>query len=429
MNIKIKELLLMSGVFFLILFLAYALITIDLNVSPKISISKNNISYNEEIYFNFSEGEAFLNNEEYISGTLIDEEGFYTLVIVDEFDNEFITFFTLDFTSPEVEGVDDDGIYNEPVTISFNEGMALLNGEIFSNNSVYDIEGDHELEVLDEAGNYTRINFTLDFSPPEVEGIEDEGIYNEAVTITFSDGNAVLNGEPFSKGTIVSEEGEYNLTIEDVAGNITTINFTLDFTPPEVYGVENNIVYDIVTISFNDGSAVLNDIPFINGTTVYTDGFYVLVVTDIAGNETVIEFTIKDTLPPEVYGVENGGIYFNPLTIIFSEGTALLNGVPFANEGTVNEPGQYLLEVTDEVGNVTQINFVILDLTPPEVYGVEDWGVYYDPITITFNDGIATLNDKPFYNGTEVYEEGDYILVIRDQYGNQTVIRFKIIYL
>jgi hypothetical protein len=429
MNIKIKELLLMSGVFFLILFLAYALITIDLNVSPKISISKNNISYNEEIYFNFSEGEAFLNNEEYISGTPINEEGFYTLLIVDEFDNEFITFFTLDFTSPEVEGIDDDGIYNEPVTITFNEGMAFLNGEIFSNNSVYNIEGDHELEVIDEAGNYTRINFTLDFTPPEVEGIEDEGIYNEAVTITFNDGNAVLNGEPFSKGTIVSEEGEYILTVEDVAGNITTVNFALDFTPPEVFGVIDGETSLALTITFSDGVAILNDQPFISGTIVNSFGDYILIVTDLAGNQSIIEFTIGDSHPPEIYGVEDGGVYFNPVTITFSEGSALLNDENFKSGETIYESGEYQLEVIDKAGNVTQINFVILDLTPPEVYGVEDWGVYYEPITITFNDGIATLNDEPFNKGTEVSEQGDYILVIRDQYGNQTVIRFKIIYL
>src|SRR5690606_3876963 len=44
--------------------------------------------------------------------------------------------------------------------------------------------------------------------------------------------------------------------------------------------------------SFNEGTATLNGEPFTSGTLVTADGEYTLVVTDAAGNETVVRFTV-----------------------------------------------------------------------------------------------------------------------------------------
>src|SRR5690606_11506023 len=78
--------------------------------------------------------------------------------------------------------------------------------------------------------------------------------------------------------------------------------------PPVVTDVEDGIPYDMpVAPVFVEGTATLNGEPFTSGTPVTADGEYTLEVTDAAGNETVVRFTIAgevaDTTPPVVTGV------------------------------------------------------------------------------------------------------------------------------
>jgi Zn-dependent metalloprotease len=69
---------------------------------------------------------------------------------------------------------------------------------------------------------------------------------------------------------------------------------TGDTTPPAVSGVAEGQTYDPgVTITFDEGTAVLNGVPISSGTAVSEPGDYVLVVTDSAGNSTTIHFTIR----------------------------------------------------------------------------------------------------------------------------------------
>src|SRR5690606_28230103 len=102
-------------------------------------------------------------------------------------------------------------------------------------------------------------------------------------------------------------------------------------------------VYNVVvTPSFDEGTATLNGEPFTSGTPVTADGEYTLVVTDAAGNETVVRFTLDseaaDTTPPVVTGVTDSAVYNEAVTPSFDEGTATPNGEPFAS-GTPGAAG------------------------------------------------------------------------------------------
>ena len=113
-----------------------------------------------------------------------------------------------------------------------------------------------------------------------------------------------------------------------------------------------------------------------------------------------IRAVVEDTTPPMVTGVEEGGIYKAPVTIGFDEGVALLNEVEIANPTTVSELGEYVLVVTDQSNNVTMVHFSLVEAVAPVILGVTNGASYTDPVTITFDEGTATLNGNAFVSGS-----------------------------
>ncbi|WP_299823594.1 Ig-like domain-containing protein [uncultured Pontibacter sp.] len=155
--------------------------------------------------------------------------------------------YLLDNTAPVVTGINNNSHYNTNVTISFNEGAALLNGSTFVSQTTVSADGAYTLVVTDEAGNTTTVSFAIDKTHPIVTGVADNGKYNSDRTISFNEGTATLNGEAFASGTVVSAEGVYTLTVTDAATNSTTVNFIIDKTKPTG------------TIAINDGADFTNN--------------------------------------------------------------------------------------------------------------------------------------------------------------------------
>ncbi|MBV1709290.1 MAG: hypothetical protein KMY54_05480, partial [Erysipelothrix sp.] len=151
-------------------------------------------------------------------------------------------------------------------------------------------------------------------APPEVTGVEDGQYYNIPVTIEFEDVGgtvtATLNTVPILTGHIVETDGSYELVVTDGV-ETTTINFWIDTVDPEVTGVVQGEYYNSsVSAVFTDTSpvsATLNGLEYISGTDITADGFYTLVVTDLALNETTITFTIGDTGNLWGFGIDGEG--------------------------------------------------------------------------------------------------------------------------
>nr|WP_106782733.1 cadherin repeat domain-containing protein [Lysinibacillus timonensis] len=398
--------------------------TID-KIPPKVSGVEDGSSYNKDVTITFDEGTATLNESPFVSGSMVGIDNIYTLIVTDDAGNQTTATFTIDKTPPQVTGVEDGKSYNTGVTISSNEGTATLNGSVFILGSTVDTEGIYSLIVTDAVGNTTTVGFTIDQTAPVVKGVEDAKNYNQAITITFDEGTATLNGTAFTSGSTVQEEGSYELAVTDEAGNTTTITFTIDQIPPQITGVEHNKYYNTaVTITFDEGTATLNGTEFTSGSTVEEDSIYTLLVTDEAGNTTIITFTI-DQIPPQITGVELNKYYNKAVTITFDEGTATLNGNVFTSGSTVQDEGSYELVVMDEASNTTTVTFTI-DKTPPVVTGVVDDEFYNTDVTISFDEGTATLNGNAFTSGITVQEEGSYELVVTDEAGNTTTVTFTI---
>lgn len=294
-----------------------------------------------------------------------------------------------------------------------------------------------ETQVEDpDAISFSSADFNIvDETPPEVKGVEDNGSYNTDVTPVFSERDAYLNGSSFYSGTKIIKEGTYKLVVVDKFGNKTIINFTIDKTAPKITGVYPDWSYnkDIIP-SYEEEDATLNGEKYVKGTPISKEGKYVLEVTDKAGNKKSLSFTIDKTTPV-ISGVEDNAFYREDVAPTFNEGTANItfrnydtdeyDYREFKNGDKLTKDGSYELYVYDAADNITRVNFVI-GKNYPIMSGLENNGKYKDYVTPVFYDGKATLNGKPFANGTSISDEGSYVLVLKDYKGEITNYNFTI---
>ncbi|MEH7374693.1 L,D-transpeptidase family protein [Neobacillus drentensis] len=200
--------------------------------APVVSGVSNNSTYNKDVRITFNEGSAILDGKAVKSGTIVKTEGKHTVVLTDAASNKTTVVFTIDKIAPVVSGVNNNAIYNKDVTITFKEGTATLDGKTVKTGTVVTAAGKHTVEIKDAIGNVRTVVFTIDKTAPVVSGVSNEGNYDQDVTITFNEGTATLDGVAFISGTVVNAEGEHTLIVTDVAGNKTTVEFTIKKADP-----------------------------------------------------------------------------------------------------------------------------------------------------------------------------------------------------
>ena len=399
------------------------------NTTPVINGVADDMAYNRDVIPTFEEGTVTLNGIPYISGTPISEEGLYVLQIKDAAGNTTgsAISFEIDKTAPIINGVANGESYDRDATPSFNEGAATLNGRPYTSGTPISSEGSYILTVTDAAGNTSSVYFTIRKPSSEVTGVSDDTVYNKDVIPIFEEGTATLNGKPYTSGTIISEEGIYELIVVSPPGNTTgsAISFEIDKTAPVISGVEDGGSYKSdIAPTFNEGTATLDGKPYTAGTPITSEGSHILIVTDAAGNTTVVRFVIRKEAA-SITGVTDGGVYRKAVTPIFTGGTATLDGQPYASGTSISTEGNHTLVVTDTNGNVTTIRFVI-DKTPPVITGVTDNVVYKTDVTPTFEEGTATLDGVPYISGIPITSEGSHTLIVTDAAGNTSIAHFII---
>src|SRR5690606_39672535 len=124
------------------------------------------------------------------------------------------------------------------VAPTFNECTAILNGSPYVSGAPITAEGGYKLLVTDAAGNMTVVAFTIDKTLPEITGVEDGASYNKDITPAFNEGMATLNGEAFTSGTVITDEGEYTQIGRAAGRKGDSINVVDDKTEHKINGNE-----------------------------------------------------------------------------------------------------------------------------------------------------------------------------------------------
>lgn len=142
---------------------------------PTISGVKNDTIYNKTVTITWKDTESginpkktTLNGKEVKSGVKVDKEGEYTLKVYDMVGNYKTIKFVVDKTAPTA-GVENGKTYKESLTLKFRDNVSgikkisLDGAEISTQNNSWYVytNGEYELELWDNAGNYRKIVFYI----------------------------------------------------------------------------------------------------------------------------------------------------------------------------------------------------------------------------------------------------------------------------
>ena len=343
---------------------------------------KNGATTRENFYFSWSESSvtATLNGKLYTNKSVIKTAGNHVFIISDNVGNTAYYNIILDNVPPTftLNGVEQGGRTNNDVSLTWDEigATATIDKIAYTSGAIIDLEGLHQFILSDALGNQVVIDFEIDKTPPSytLVGVSLGGITNQNVKLSWSESSATatLNGSNYTSGSYIAAEGNHEIILTDRIGNSVVIDFEIDKTPPTftLEGVEQGgCTNQDVKLSWSEASAMASmDGNSISNPSVFTnDGLYEITLSDDVGNKVVVNFTIDKTPPSyTLIGVEQGGYTNKNVSLRWSESSAYatINGSPYANGETINNEGEYSINLYDAIGNMVLITFTI-DKTPP----------------------------------------------------------------
>lgn len=214
-----------------------------------------------------------------------------------------------------------------------------------------------------------------------LEGVENNGYTNKAVTFTWKDEAIVTvlrDGIEleYNSGKKLTDDGNYTLILENYDGYQYTYEFIIDTVSPQLIieghkadipvntPVKVDIVdSDITALLFKNGVEVGE---YISGTPVTEEGKYKIVATDQAQNVSEIEFEIDTSVDFDI-NIYDGGLSNGVIIDLYEqvEVYMTINGEEYTYDEDIlyNSPGKYTLKITDALMNTVEMTFTIV----PEV--------------------------------------------------------------
>lgn len=385
----------------------------------------------------------------------------------------------IDTNPPVIKNIENGKHYKE-VTISVEDDnleSIKLNGIEVENETTITFNGYYKLEATDKAGNVSSVTFTVDSIAPiilvldKIDFLQSDLIPIKPVIIDLNLDTVIVkkDGESinYKQGDQLTEQGSYEITATDKAGNSSTTTFTIDNKEPIFYNdtkpiptlIVSGFGYQEVTIkvleeNFDENSIIVlkkenvdtslgisipiyKRIEYTYGDTITEEGEYIVVAADKALNISYTKFVIDKT-KPEVSVSE--GEHYNSVKLDITDATLVdeltslmrktssfpfVEKVDFSNGDVISTEGEYIITAVDQAGNTVIVNFVI-DTTYPTIEGVSENGRYIK-VAPQFSDAnpvTATLNGNNFVSGTEITEDGEYTLIVTDKAGNATTVNF-----
>lgn len=424
-------------------------------------------TYNHSVIPAVSKGTLTLNGEPYVSGTLLNQSGNYTLQIVGA--NGYLEI--INFTLKAGANVEDGASYVDEITLHF-VGKATLNGGSVEAGTTINEVGNYHLVLTDGENTYSS-TFSIE---PNYSVFEDDIV--EEFSFRYLNAEVQLNSEQYISGTTITEVGNYTLAVTGVSGYSKIIKFSID---PYCNIINGDEFENCVVVEVSSGTIKLNGQSYNGAVTVDQIGFHEITITGVNEYFKTISFVIN----PSVEGIEDFGYYFGSVTPIINSENIKLNGDSYQSGTTIDDVNTYSLTIYGVNDYEKIINFVILpenlEVKPSEYYnetisisscnidiqidgstytlnepiteygrhtitfaynggyseysfcilpfveGVEDGKSYEESVTIYTNYPYLLLNNNPYTSGKEITEIGNHVFVVKGLDGYDHIIRFTII--
>ena len=420
---------------------------IDKSIPQLILIGvENDGSTNKDVTITWEDSsyKAYLENIELENGHVFNEDGSYTIKLVNSLGTEAYYSFLIKKLSPtgELHGVVNNGYTNSIVSFDWSEKMCTctLNGKEYIKGSTIKLEGTYEIILSDIYGNSSIYNFTISKQVPygELIGVKNGGYTNSCVKFTWEgDYTVTLDGVTYYKNSNITSEGTHVILVSDKASNTSSYTFSISKEVPNgtLVGVENNgVTNNNVTFSWDDDSnAILDGNAYEKGTEISSEGTHVIILTNKYGNKSTYTFNIDKTLPViNIIGLSNKNITNSRVKINWNEDDNLivyLNGEIYEMNSIISKEGIYDVVVKNSLGTENYYSFTI-DKTAPEgiLIGVENNGITNSSVSFNWEESTASvyINDDPIKSATTLTKDGIYVIIIIDEAGNSTIYSFEI---
>ena len=418
-------------------------------------------------------------------GTEYATEGEYEITLADDIGNIKIERITIDRTPPSIEYTQADKYAAVTVTMTLSDVKTLklrFNGKTkayeFEDETTFTEWGEYEITASDTLGNEAKVTFTIAKRPPVLEvtnergeALDDGAVINGGFAVDWNDDTATAkivsssSSRTYVRNTLITDEGEYTVTVTDEAGNKARVSITvvktLRLTLITATGATvETIMYggsertakaftitcsEAVTIAVKKDGEVYEWFP---GEMITADGEYEIEATDEAGN-VVKRALVLDTTPPVIEVGRDGDEYDAVTVTIESDDAVIVLCVRKAAETTktvlqnareyeFSAWGEYEITASDALGNEAKVTFAITK-RPPDIFvrtasgrQIKDNELVNENVVIEYDEEltvkytIAGGYAKVYKLGTILGEQGRYSVSAKDEAGRVYDFAFEI---
>ncbi len=303
------------------------------------------------------------------NGGALTQAGRYDITVTDNYRNTVVISIVIDITPPVLSlvGAENGSAVKTKVSISASDYDYLYLADSKGNkirdvasDEVFAAAGIYYITAMDYAGNSVTVTFSIDLSVDYALSVPNGAVTTSKVTLDTDEPLTVvvkLNGAEIDTQTKFTDPGEYELTLTDVLGN--TVSCVFIIVPQYAQTVSQPLPNGtrIVGLTKDGMSVAVSDSSVIN----LTDTGVYVVKLDCSGIP--YELTLStDCVPPVVTIIKDGNKI--KISAIDKENVKMLllkDGVEVnCRVGqTFDEPGNYVLTVTDELGNIAVYEFIV----------------------------------------------------------------------
>ena len=409
------------------------------------------------------------------AGESVTKEGRYQITLEDRAGNVLSIEFIIDKTAPEVQITSQNGEILEqnsstrnPFSVSVSEDDATMSistsGVKYSDyeGTVLTDENTYYFTISDVVGNTVSFTISIDLSVSySVRGYtyNNGTIYASKSSLTLDVKeeykNISITGGNIVLGEAISQEGTYNVVIEDNAGNTVTLELVVDKTAPIPQIVDSNgegilmngktrLPFFVAGASNDSLKQSMNGVKYseYDGKVIEAEGKYFFIISDYVGNEVNFTVEVDSSVAFSVKGTYSmdGTTYVSRYGLTLTANEEILqfnvesdNGVYFASGERVTAEGTYNVTIVDAVGNKAEVALVIDQTAPVITASVENGGITKNVVTIQTEGAdlirlSSTKLDEPVVLEKECTwsESGTYTIIATDIAGNESRYRFTI---